>query len=88
MPNIPSSVAQTPAKKRKLSSVPQQPIQNNRDEQLSNEQAVVEPSIGDLSAPESISNGSGDHLNIDRLNSEDFSNFFWCLDIIFSTYYH
>ena len=23
-----------------------------------------------------------------RLNSEDFSNFLWCLDIIFSTYYY
>ena len=25
---------------------------------------------------------------ISRLNSEDFSNFLWCLDIIFSTYYY
>ena len=88
MPNIPSSVAQTPAKKRKLSSVPtssiaprnlasidvplpQQPIQNDREEQLSNEEAVVEPSIGDSSAPESISNGSGGHLNIEQVEVED-----------------
>ena len=26
--------------------------------------------------------------NMVRLNSEDFSNFLWCLDIIFSTYYY
>ena len=88
MPNIPSSVAQTPAKKRKLTSMPesstaprnlasidvplpQQPIQNDREKQLSNEQAVVEPSIGDSSAPESISNGSGDHLNIEQVEVED-----------------
>ena len=88
MPNIPSSVAQTPAKKRKLTSMlessttprnfasidvslPQQPIQNDREEQLSNEQAVVEPSIGDASASESISNGSGDHLNIEQVEVED-----------------
>ena len=29
-----------------------------------------------------------DFSGINRLNSEDFSNFLWCLDIIFSTYYY
>ena len=52
-------------------TLPQQPIQNDREEQLSNEQAVVESSIGDSTAPESISNGSGDHLNSEQADVDD-----------------
>ena len=71
MPNIPSSNAQAPAKKRKLSSI-------NAPSSLQSaprcEQAIdVEPAGSDFSAPQSIANGSGDQQEaIDDaiLNSE------------------
>ena len=64
MPNTPCSVAQTPTKKRKLSSA-------------SENQWNIESSIDDSSVSKSISNGSGDHVNSEQadidysiLNSE------------------
>ena len=75
MPNLPSSVAQTPAKKRKLSSVsisstvPRNlaPIDVPLPQQQTNEPANIEPSI----APESISNESGDPLNSEQADVDD-----------------
>ena len=75
MPNLPSSVAQTPVKKRKLSSVsisstvPRNlaPIDVPLPQQQTKEPANIEPSI----APESISNGSGDHLNSEQAHVDD-----------------
>ena len=76
MPNIPSSVAQTPAKKRKLSpvstlsavspnvsidvSLSREHRPNGSGDQPSNNQAVIEPIVDDSSATKTISNGTGD----------------------------
>ena len=59
MPNLPSSTAETPAKKRKLSS---KSTPNSSRDQVTYEQANVEATVHNSSAPQSISNGSGDRL--------------------------
>ena len=68
MPNLPSSTAETPAKKRKLSS---KSTPNSSRDQVANEQANVEPTVQNSSAPQSISNGSGDRLNEEQAALDD-----------------
>ena len=79
MPNTPSSAAQIPAKKRKLSSVSTpsvvspnvspQPLPNSSGDQLSNNQAVIE-SV-DSSIPKTVSNRNGDQSNNGRIVLDD-----------------
>ena len=82
MPNIPSSVAQTPAKKRKLSSVSRssaaptkrasinESIPTGSGDQLNNENVVVEQGVAD-SEPQYLSaTQSIPNGSRDRLNSE------------------
>ena len=69
-PNIPSSLAQIPAKKRKLSSVSPSSAESTNvalsvtasGDHLSNNQAVIEPSV-DKSSATGIGNGNGDQSN-------------------------
>ena len=68
MPNIPCSVGQTPAKKRKLSPVSTSAVSPNLSptglgDQLSNNQAVIESNVDDSSAPNTTSSGNKDQLN-------------------------
>ena len=87
MPNIPSSVGQTSAKKRKLSpvstssalsptvsidiSLPSEPLPNGSGDQLSNNQAVIVSNIDDPSAPKTISNENDDQSNNEQIVLDD-----------------
>ena len=79
MPNTQSSVAQTPAKKQKLTSVstssaqsptvsidvsqPPEPLTNGSGDQLGKNQAEIEPGVDDSSASKAISNENIDQSN-------------------------
>ena len=68
MPNLPSSTAETPAKKRKLSS---KSTPNWSRDQITNQQANAERTVSNSLAPQSISNGSGDRLNDNQATLDD-----------------
>ena len=68
MPNLPSSTAETPTKKRKLSS--KSTPSSSRD-QVTNTQAIVEPTVHKSSLVQSISNGSGDQMNEEQAALDD-----------------
>ena len=69
IPNLPSSAAKTPAKKRKL--LPKITQNDIRGKKVNNEQANVGATVSDSLAPQSMSNGTGDRLNDNQASLDD-----------------